>query len=355
MDKRELLAEFNKQLDELDKFQTFIEKASASTKFSATVVAKVVADNTAKIKAVVDILDPLVGQLKDGVTSLKSDRAVVEETAGVARLGLEELELRKEIGEIDDKEFGKESVGFKSELENAATMLTEIDTDLSAHQATLDRWLAARPGQAPAPAPAPAAVPVAAPASVVAAPPVQETELEDEDEVVADDDDAFADVGRGSGVHAERVSVRDDVSVVFETAEESGSIEAVEEESGLAFGEDELGDLGEDLQSDAGPSPVTGEAVVVQNEGGRDEIIYRFSGDVISLGRGRDNTVQVKNDSKVSRYHCKVFRRDGAYYIEDNKSANGTLVDGELITEKRLLGGEELVVGETFFKFRLRG
>jgi hypothetical protein len=353
MDKRELLAEFNKQLDELDKFQTFIEKASASTKFSATVVAKVVADNTAKIKGVVDILEPLVGQLKDGVASLKSDRSVVEETAGVARLGLEELELRKEIGEIDDAEFGKESSGFKSELENAATMMTEIDSDLSAHQATLDRWLAARPGQAPAPAPA--AAPAAAPASVVAAPPVQETELEYDDEPVADDDDAFADVGRGSGVHAERVSVRDDVSVVFETAEESGSIEAVEEESGLAFGEDELGDLGEDLQSDAGPSPVTGEAVVVQNEGTRDEIIYRFSGDVISLGRGRDNTVQVKNDSKVSRYHCKVFRRDGAYYIEDNKSANGTLVDGELITEKRLLGGEELVVGETFFKFRLRG
>ena len=349
MDKRELLAEFNKQLDELDKFQTFIEKASASTKFSATVVAKVVADNTAKIKGVVDVLEPLVGQLKDGITSLKSDRSVVEETAGVARLGLEELELRKEIGEIDDGEFGKESVGFKSELENAASTMTEIDSDLSALQATLDRWLAARPGQAPAAAPA------AASASVVAAPPVQETELEYDDEPVADDDDAFADVGRGSGVHAERVSVRDDVSMVFETAEESGSIEAAGEESGLAFGEDELGDLGEDLQSEAGPSPVAGEAVVVQNDGTRDEIIYRFAGDVISLGRGRDNTVQVKNDSKVSRYHCKVFRRDGAYYIEDNKSANGTLVDGELITEKRLLGGEELVVGETFFKFRLRG
>lgn len=340
MDKRDLLAEFSKQLDELDKYQTFIEKASASTKFSPTVVAKVVADNTAKIEGVVAALEPLVGQLKSAVLALKADRAGVDDSSAAARLGLEELELRKEIGEIDDGEFDAQAVSFKGELDSADGKLKEIDDDLSALQVTLDRWVAARPGQ-----------PAAAPAAAL----VDDDLLEDEEPEVDDDDDAFADVGRGSGVHAERVSVRDDVSVVFETAEESSTFEAADEDAGLAFGDDELGDLADDFQPDAGAPAVTGDAVVIQNEGARDEIIFRFAGDVISLGRGRDNTVQVKNDSKVSRYHCKVFRRDGAYYIEDNKSANGTLVDGELITEKRLLGGEELVVGETFFRFRLRG
>ena len=92
---------------------------------------------------------------------------------------------------------------------------------------------------------------------------------------------------------------------------------------------------------------------MIMGEGTDEEHIYAFAAGIISLGRGRDNTVQVKNDSKVSRYHCKVFQRDASYFIEDNKSANGTLVDGELITEKRLLGGEEVIVGETFFRFRI--
>ena len=50
----------------------------------------------------------------------------------------------------------------------------------------------------------------------------------------------------------------------------------------------------------------------------------RCTGDVLSIGRGRDNDIQIKNDSKVSRFHCRLFRRGGKFYIEDNKSSNGT-------------------------------
>jgi hypothetical protein len=39
--------------------------------------------------------------------------------------------------------------------------------------------------------------------------------------------------------------------------------------------------------------------------------------------------------------------------VVDNKSANGTLVDNDLITEKRLFGGEEIIIGETPFRFRV--
>jgi pSer/pThr/pTyr-binding forkhead associated (FHA) protein len=94
-------------------------------------------------------------------------------------------------------------------------------------------------------------------------------------------------------------------------------------------------------------------AVLLYQEGTAEEQIYPFTGEVMSLGRGRDNDVQVKNDSKVSRYHCKLYRRGPNFYIEDNKSANGTLVNGELITERRLFGGEEVIIGETFFRFRI--
>ena len=55
----------------------------------------------------------------------------------------------------------------------------------------------------------------------------------------------------------------------------------------------------------------------------------------------------------MSRFHCKIYQKAAHYYIEDNKSSNGTLVNGELITERRLFGGEEVIIGETFFRFRI--
>ena len=94
-------------------------------------------------------------------------------------------------------------------------------------------------------------------------------------------------------------------------------------------------------------------ALLLYQEGTAEEQIYPFTGDVLTIGRGRDNDIQIKNDSKVSRFHCRLFRRGGNFYIEDNKSSNGTLVNGELITERRLFGGEEVIIGETFFRFRI--
>ena len=60
----------------------------------------------------------------------------------------------------------------------------------------------------------------------------------------------------------------------------------------------------------------------------------------MSLGCGRNNDIQIKNDGKISRYHCRIFRHEGEFIVEDNKSSNGTLVDGKLITRQPLLGGE---------------
>ena len=147
----------------------------------------------------------------------------------------------------------------------------------------------------------------------------------------------------------ESVSIQDDVSAVFE---DMADIEVGETDDVI---EVEVGDA-ETVPVDAVEEEVpAGErrAVLLYQEGTAEEQIHPFNGDQMQLGRGRDNDVQVKNDSKVSRYHCKLTRKDGNFYIEDNRSANGTLVNGELITERRLFGGEEVIIGETFFRFRI--
>ena len=100
-------------------------------------------------------------------------------------------------------------------------------------------------------------------------------------------------------------------------------------------------------------------ALVIYEEGTTEEQFYPFTGDDLTIGRGRDNDIQIKNDSKVSRYHCRIFRRSAHFFIEDNKSSNGTLKNGANITAEgggepvRLFGGEEIMVGETFFRFRI--
>jgi hypothetical protein len=83
------------------------------------------------------------------------------------------------------------------------------------------------------------------------------------------------------------------------------------------------------------------------------EQTYLFGGEVMSMGRGRNNDIQIKNDGKISRYHCRIFRRGDEFIIEDNKSSNGTLVDSKLVTRQRLDGGEQIQIGETRVIFHL--
>ena len=64
----------------------------------------------------------------------------------------------------------------------------------------------------------------------------------------------------------------------------------------------------------------------------------------------------VLDDASVSRQHAAVTVADGAVFIEDLRSRNGTSVNGQPLTVKRLLGdGDEIAVcGDRFF-FSLAG
>ncbi len=59
------------------------------------------------------------------------------------------------------------------------------------------------------------------------------------------------------------------------------------------------------------------------------------------------------NDSKVSRRHCRVFRHDAQFVVEDRMSAGGTRVgDDYYITRHTLHDGDTIWVGETPVRFR---
>jgi adenylate cyclase len=55
-----------------------------------------------------------------------------------------------------------------------------------------------------------------------------------------------------------------------------------------------------------------------------------FSGETVFVGRSSTNDLQIF-DSSISRKHIKLFRLENLVFVEDLKSTNGTLVNGEPI------------------------
>jgi hypothetical protein len=77
---------------------------------------------------------------------------------------------------------------------------------------------------------------------------------------------------------------------------------------------------------------------------------YSVEGE-ITLGRGGGCTVPLAFDTFVSQVHARAFERDGALWVEDLGSRNGTFVDGTPVHEPTKVGkGARVQVGETVLK-----
>ena len=73
-------------------------------------------------------------------------------------------------------------------------------------------------------------------------------------------------------------------------------------------------------------------------------------GEEITVGRASGCAVHVE-DAYTSNLHARVFRRDGAVWVEDLGSTNGTWVNAEKIDAPTRLGrGDLLQVGGTVFE-----
>jgi hypothetical protein len=73
-------------------------------------------------------------------------------------------------------------------------------------------------------------------------------------------------------------------------------------------------------------------------------------GTITSIGRTPDNNIQVEMP-EVSRRHARISMTEYGYVIADLKAGNGTYVNGERITEKRLTHGDRVWIGSTCFVF----
>lgn len=80
--------------------------------------------------------------------------------------------------------------------------------------------------------------------------------------------------------------------------------------------------------------------------------------DSVVLGRALDADIRV-NDTRASRLHARLsVERDPAtgeqqWKLTDLGSTNGTVVNGQLVTEKLLKDGDKIVIGDQLFRFDL--
>lgn len=73
----------------------------------------------------------------------------------------------------------------------------------------------------------------------------------------------------------------------------------------------------------------------------------------IQIGRAPNNSL-ILDDSYASSHHARIFNSNGAWWLEDLGSTNGTLLNGNPVRSPlRLHPGAPITIGQTVMEFQL--
>jgi hypothetical protein len=80
-------------------------------------------------------------------------------------------------------------------------------------------------------------------------------------------------------------------------------------------------------------------------------VAHLLKDETITIGRMRGNTIVIE-DSSISLVHAKITRRDGQFHLKDLNSTNGTMLNGQPITEARLQNLDKMRFAEVSAQFQ---
>ena len=106
-----------------------------------------------------------------------------------------------------------------------------------------------------------------------------------------------------------------------------------------------VANLGE-LQKELGARAQRDRAYLIVLAGSNVGEMYRLEGPETVIGRATNATIRL-NDDGISRRHARIVQVAGEVMIEDLKSANGTLVNGETVANRALQDGDKIRLGST--------
>jgi pSer/pThr/pTyr-binding forkhead associated (FHA) protein len=97
------------------------------------------------------------------------------------------------------------------------------------------------------------------------------------------------------------------------------------------------------------PQPTErGRYIEVQGPG--EQLLIPLGGEVIHIGRGLSADLRLDEDS-VSRRHAILVHRLSGLRILDDRSSNGTFVNGRRVTQADLRNGDVLVLGRVVLRY----
>jgi pSer/pThr/pTyr-binding forkhead associated (FHA) protein len=116
-------------------------------------------------------------------------------------------------------------------------------------------------------------------------------------------------------------------------------------------GDDPKAESIEDILSKSNLKAPSGLAILINRDTNER---YPLTQSVSKIGRDKANTIALQNDSYVSRHHAWVLFIKGSYWVEDLGSTNGTLLNGEVLSErKQIFPGDRIKLGRTELVFEL--
>jgi MoxR-like ATPase len=93
---------------------------------------------------------------------------------------------------------------------------------------------------------------------------------------------------------------------------------------------------------------------LISTKGSLAGAVYELVPPAFSLGRDPGNALILPNQSGASRKHALLFEKDGAWWVEDLGSSNGTAVNGREIAQPvQLAEGDLIAVGVEELRFSL--
>jgi hypothetical protein len=113
---------------------------------------------------------------------------------------------------------------------------------------------------------------------------------------------------------------------------------------------DALGVLAHRLRSRAMAPPDAPPGAYLVARTGVTPWLLRLHLPVIRIGRAFDSDIEL-DDHTVSRRHAMIVRRAGALRLLDDRSANGTFLNGRRIDDAPLADGDLITVGRVALRF----
>jgi pSer/pThr/pTyr-binding forkhead associated (FHA) protein len=78
--------------------------------------------------------------------------------------------------------------------------------------------------------------------------------------------------------------------------------------------------------------------------------VFELGANQLTIGRAKENDIIVQSEA-VSRLHARLIQSDGGWFIRDNGSKNGIMVNGKNCRESWLQSGDIVQVGDFVFRF----